>query len=409
MNSVVIGAQWGDEGKGKVVDFLSRKAELIIRFSGGANAGHTIVTESKEYKLRLIPSGIIYPETKVLLGTGMVIDPEALFDELEELKQAGVDWEGRVFISERAHLIFPLHKTLDKRKDRERRRPIGTTGRGIGEAYKMKSSREGVRMIDLCDRTFLFRELDGLSKQFLEPFRDWLQSMLCDPVTFHHRHQEKNILFEGAQGILLDLNIGTYPFVSSGISSAAGALIGGGIGPSKIDRVIGVFKAYSTRVGEGPFPTEFRGEATESLEKYVRKVGREYGVNTGRPRRCGYLDLPALRYACLSNSLSDLAMTHLDVYDKEKEIKVCTAYKVGGKIIKDFPSSLSALEEAEPVLESLPGWKKNLSRVQNFEDLPQEAKAYIHFIEDYTETPVTLISVGPAREETFFRKNLWVK
>jgi adenylosuccinate synthase len=406
MKLVVVGAQWGDEGKGKIVDFLAKEASLIIRFSGGANAGHTIVHEGKTYKLHLIPSGIIYPDKTVILGTAMVIDPEALFGELETLSDLGVDWNERVLISDRAHVVLPGYRQIDKERDQARNHPLGTTGRGIGISYAQKSSREGIRMVDMFEPARLI-EIKDEDKAFLDRYRDRLEPMLIDISSCMRSRDAEHMLFEGAQGIMLDLDTGTYPFVSSGNSTASGAAIGGGIGPRALDRVIGVFKAYSTRVGNGPFPSEFTEERDGNLGDTIRELGREYGVTTGRPRRCGYLDLVALRYACKVSSIDSLALTHIDVYDTFDEVSVCAAYRYNGKEIRDFPASIKILEEAEPVLQSFPGWKISLSEARVFDDLPGAAKSFISFIEEYTETPVDIVSVGYERKQTILKIDPW--
>ncbi len=408
MHLVVIGAQWGDEGKGKIVDYLSEEADLVVRFSGGANAGHTIVTNDITYKLHLVPSGIVYPETTVVLGTGMVIDPESLFSELETIKKQGISWENRVFISDRAHIVMPSYKEMDVELEKERRTPIGTTGRGIGVTYSQKAQREGIRVCDLGDDKFL-SSLTSEERDFLNPFIKQIKEMMIDMASFMDGYRNKKVLFEGAQGILLDLDIGTYPFVSSGYAAAAGASLGGGIGPGAIDKVFGVFKAYSTRVGNGPFPSEFSKERDGELEDYIRDLGREYGVTTGRPRRCGYLDLVALKYACRTNSIDHLVLTHIDVYDDIEEIKVCIAYESEGKEITDFPSSRSVLESARPVLKSFKGWKEDISEIKNYDKLPVNAREYIKYIEDYTNTSIGIVSVGYKREQTMMRTALWTE
>ncbi len=408
MNLVIIGAQWGDEGKGKIVDYLAEDAEFVIRFSGGANAGHTIVHDGITYKLHLVPSGIVYSDKKVVLGTGMVIDFESLFEELDTLKKQGVDWEGRLFISDRAHLVFPSYKAKDVEMDKSRRNPLGTTGRGIGVAYALKSYREGIRAGDIFDQE-IYSSLDNDEKSFIDKYKARLENMIIDLSVFVSENKEKNIMFEGAQGALLDIDNGTYPYVSSGASSSYGACSGGAIGPKDIDGIYGVFKAYNTRVGHGPFPTEFNPDTEGELENKVRETGREYGVTTGRPRRCGYLDLVALKYVCRTNSLSSLVLTHLDIYDDMEEIKACVAYRLNGKIIKDFPSSISILNKVEPVYETFPGWKLKISNIKKYEDLPEKAKNYIRYIENYTETPVGIVSVGYRREETMVRKEIWIK
>ena len=406
MKVVVIGAQWGDEGKGKIVDYLASDADMVVRFSGGANAGHTIVFEDTTYKLHLVPSGIVYTDKSVVLGSGMVIDPEALFDELAELETQGIRWEGRVFISDRAHIVLPGHKRTDIETDKKRKHPLGTTGRGIGITYGLKAQRDGIRFADLGDSERL-NTLDSEDREFLEKYRSRLEPMLVNLASFMAERAENRTLFEGAQGILLDLDIGTYPFVSSGISAAAGAAAGGGVGPRGLDTVMGVFKAYSTRVGNGPFPSEFREERDGELNTLVRELGREYGVTTGRPRRCGYLDLVALRYACRTNSLDTLVMTHLDVYDEFENISACVGYSIDGKITEDFPSSIPELRRAEPVIETMKGWKTKIGDCRSYEELPQEAREYLEFIEEYTRTPIGIISVGYRRSETIIRKDPW--
>ncbi len=411
MNLVIIGAQWGDEGKGKIVDFLAKDAELVVRFSGGANAGHTVVIEDKTYKLHLIPSGITSPNKTVILGNGMVIDPEALLEELNMLSSQGINWKGRVLISERAHIVLPRFKKLDVETDKKRKKPIGTTGRGIGTTYSLKASRDSLRFVDILEEEIL-GELEEEDKNFLDKYIPTLRGMVTDTSLLINRKSKesgKNILFEGAQGALLDIDLGTYPYVSSGLSSASGASQGSGIGPRDIDKVIGVFKAYTTRVGNGPFPTEFRKERDGNLGNTVRELGREYGVTTGRPRRCGYLDLVALKYACRVNSIDSLCLTHIDVYDSMDDIGVCTEYRYNGKIIKDFPASNRVLYNAEPVLKRFKGWKKSITQCKTYEELPSETRDYISFIEEYTGVPVDIISVGYRRSETIIRREPWIQ
>jgi adenylosuccinate synthase len=408
MNVVVIGAQWGDEGKGKIVDYLAGEAQIIVRFSGGANAGHTIVIGDQQYALHLIPSGILYGDKKVILGAGMVIDPVALESELKMLEERGIDTTGRVFISDRAHIVLPRYIEIDKQRDLARKKPIGTTGRGIGITYSMKSDRDGIRIADL-EWEEKMSELDRADRDFLKPHAEKLKAMSVDISVFLSHHKNSHTLFEGAQGTLLDLDLGTYPYVSSGMSCAAGAAIGGAVGPRNLDKVLGVFKAYSTRVGNGPFPSEFDGQSEDELCRFVRETGREYGVTTGRPRRCGYLDLVALRYACLTNSIDSLVMTHLDVYDTLDEIKACVAYRIGDKMVEDFPASVAALNAAKPVLRSFPGWKKPLTNALTYDEFPVRAMEYIKFIERFCETPIDIVSVGYDRKETIIRKSPWTK
>ncbi|MDR1302908.1 MAG: adenylosuccinate synthase [Treponema sp.] len=408
MKVVVIGAQWGDEGKGKIVDYLAKEAQIIVRFSGGANAGHTIVIGNEEYALHLIPSGILYPDKMVILGAGMVIDPAALFIELAMLEERGIDTTGRVFIADRAHLVLPRYIQIDRERDQARKKPIGTTGRGIGITYSMKSDRDGIRIADLTWKDKL-DELEPADKEFLSPYQERLLGMSIDLSAYLVHRKNSQILFEGAQGALLDLDLGTYPYVSSGMSCAAGAAVGGGVGPRALDKVLGVFKAYTTRVGNGPFPSEFDPDSEDALCRLVRDTGREYGVTTGRPRRCGYLDLVALRYACLTNSIDALVMTHLDVYDTFEEIKACIAYRIGDRIVESFPSSLEALNHAKPILRSFPGWKKSLSNALTYEEFPLAAMEYIEFIERFCETPIDIVSVGYDRKETIIRKSPWTR
>ena len=408
MKIVVIGAQWGDEGKGKIVDYLAEKADIVLRYSGGANAGHTVVIGKQTYKLHLIPSGVVTPKKKVVLGIGMVVDLENLFEELDELAESGISWQGRVFLSDRAHLVLPKYKEMDLKRDAQRRLPIGTTGRGIGIAYAQKAHRDGIRVGDLFD-TEAWDRLTQEERSYLQPYREKIRDMVVDVSRFVFEYRDRNILFEGAQGTLLDLDQGTYPFVSSGISCAAGAAIGGGTGPHSLDRVIGVFKAYSTRVGNGPFPSEFSEQRDGNLGDTIREIGKEYGVTTGRPRRCGYLDLVSLSYACRTNSIDGLCLTKLDVYDGMEEIKACTAYSIDGEETRDFPATIESLNKAEPVVKSFAGWTESVKESSNYDDLPAEARDYIGFIEEYLRTTVEIVSVGPNRSQTILRRSPWTR
>ena len=406
MKVVVIGAQWGDEGKGKIVDFLAEQSDLVVRFSGGANAGHTVVLANTTYKLHLVPSGVVYPDKQVVMGSGMVIDPESLFNELATLEEQGIKWQGRVNISDRAHIVLPEYKDSDKEMDSKRRNPIGTTGRGIGIAYAQKANRDGIRLADLNEDAFL-ETLRPNERKFLDPYIDRLRSMSINLAEFMESYQDEKILYEGAQGILLDIDVGSYPYVSSGCSASAGASLGGAVGPRSLDQILGVFKAYTTRVGNGPFPSEFTEERDGDLGDTIREIGHEYSVTTGRPRRCGYLDLVALRYACRTNSIDSLVLTHPDVYDTFDEISVCVAYKIDGKETTSFPSSALRLERAEPVLKKFKGWKESITDVSEYSRLPANCQSYIEFIEEFTGTPVGIISVGPDRNQTFIRKKVW--
>ena len=408
MNVVVMGAQWGDEGKGKIVDFLAEKAKYVVRYAGGANAGHTIVVDGKKYALHKVPSGILYPNKSVFLGSGMVIEPEALFNELKMLSDNGINWEGRVFISDRAHLTLPGYRQMDKDRDAARKRPIGTTGRGIGTTYSQKAERDGIRLADL-DWDEKWNDLDESDKEFLGKYKEQLLKMRVDIAAKMWEFRNDDILFEGAQGAMLDIDSGTYPYVSSGASGSYGAASGAGIGPRAIDKVYGVFKAYETRVGNGPMPSEFNDTTESELCTYVRNTGNEFGVTTGRARRCGYLDLVALRYACHVNSIDSLVLTHLDVYDEMDEIEACVAYDIDGKIVTDFPASIPELNRAKPVLQKFKGWKTSLRPCGSYEKLPAAAKEYVEFIEDFTGTSVGIVSVGPDRNETYNRIDPWKK
>jgi adenylosuccinate synthase len=405
---VVIGAQWGDEGKGKIVDYLANEAQIIVRYAGGANAGHTIVIGGEQYALHLIPSGVFYPDKIAVLGAGMVIDPKALFEEIKMLEDRGIETKGRVLISDRAHIVLPKYIQIDKERDAARKKPIGTTGRGIGITYSMKCDRDGIRIADLAWKEKM-DELDQADRAFLAPYIDRLLDMSINLSEYLMHHKNSQVLFEGAQGTLLDLDLGTYPYVSSGMSCAAGAAVGGCIGPRAIDKVLGVFKAYSTRVGNGPLPSEFDPTAEDELCRFVRETGREYGVTTGRPRRCGYLDLVSLRYACLTNSIDSLVMTHLDVYDTFEEIKACIAYRIDDKFVESFPSSIEELNRAKPVLRTFSGWKKSLADALTYDEFPVAAMEYIEFIERFCETPVDIVSVGYDRKATIIRKSPWMR
>ncbi|MBF9015106.1 MULTISPECIES: adenylosuccinate synthetase [unclassified Oceanispirochaeta] len=408
MKLVVIGAQWGDEGKGKMVDYLAEDADLVVRFSGGANAGHTIKVDNKTFKLHLVPAGIIYPGKNVVLGNGMVIDPESLFEELAQIKSQGVSWEGRVFVSDRAHLVLPSYKKEDIEMDPKRPRPIGTTGRGIGIAYGRKAYRDGIRVADLWD-DMVWDALDASDQEWLSPFKERLSSMKVNMAGFMMANKDRNILLEGAQGALLDLDHGTYPYVSSGISTSAGAALGSSMGFRFIDKVLGVFKAYQTRVGNGPMPTEMLEGDDLVLGNNLRELGHEYGATTGRPRRIGYLDLVALKYAGWVNGLDGFILSHLNLYDGFETLSICTAYEIDGKEVTDFPSLTTDLEKVKPILKELPGWEGKVGDARNWDEIPEGAKKVIAFIEEYTGVPVAGYSVGPLRDETFMKEPAWTK
>ncbi len=416
---VVVGTYWGDEGKGKITDFLADKADIVVRYQGGNNAGHTIQNKNKTYKLHFIPSGILHPNTMCVLGNGMVIDPVELVSEMEQLSDAGVETDN-LRVSDRAHLILPYHKLLDGLSE-ERRGPnkIGTTRKGIGPAYMDKAARCGLRIVDLLnpkeleqrlsenirDKNMLLQryyDVPGLDEKAvlaslleaadkLRPFIDDTSALINDALD-----QGKYIVFEGAQATLLDIDHGTYPFVTASNPVAGGVCIGAGVGPTKIDKVMGLVKAYTSRVGDGPFPTEIFDETAD----IIRERGKEFGTTTGRPRRVGWLDGVILRYARRVSGLDALCITLLDVLSGMEEIKICTHYELDGQRTDRFPASVSSLGRCNPVYETLPGWDQDISDCKNWEDLPANAQAYIHFIEELAGAPVAIVSVGPGREQT---------
>lgn len=423
---VLIGAQWGDEGKGKVTDFLAEKADIIVRFQGGNNAGHTVVVDDAEFKLHLIPSGILYPEKLCVIGNGVVIDPQVLLQELASLEERGVPI-GQLRISQRAHVIMPYHRLLDAVEEEQKGdAKIGTTKRGIGPTYTDKASRVGIRMVDLVDKedfpkmlaANVNRKNELFEKMFntegftfeevlaeYQTYADKLEPMVDDvSVLVHSAIKEgKNVLFEGAQGTLLDLDHGTYPYVTSSHPTAAAACLGTGVGPTAINRVLGIAKAYTTRVGEGPFPTEL----LDDLGEEIRRNGNEFGTTTGRPRRCGWFDAVILRYAARISGLDSLAITKLDVLSGLPVIKLCSGYRYKGEIIKEFPASLRELAKCEPVYEEFPGWTEDISNVTKYEDLPANAKRYLERIEELTEVKIAIIGVGVKRTQTIILEDLF--
>ncbi|MFM8526294.1 MAG: adenylosuccinate synthase [Cyanobacteriota bacterium] len=418
-NVVVIGAQWGDEGKGKITDLLSRSADVVVRYQGGVNAGHTIVVDDKVLKLHLIPSGILYPDTTCLIGTGTVVDPRVMIGELDMLLGHGIDISG-LKLASTAHVTMPYHRLLDQAIEQRRGdRRIGTTGRGIGPTYADKSERNGIRVIDLLDedrlrdrlagplteKNLLLQQVYGLAP--LDPedviaeyagYGRRLAPHVVDGVRTIHScaRQRKNILFEGAQGTLLDLDHGTYPYVTSSNPVSGGACIGAGVGPTLIDRVIGVAKAYTTRVGEGPFPTELQG----SLNDHLCDRGGEFGTTTGRRRRCGWFDGVIGRYAVEVNGLDCLAITKMDVLDELDEIQVCVAYELDGRRIEHFPSSAEDFARCRPIFETLPGWQSSTAECRSLDELPPTAMAYLRFLAELMEVPIAIVSVGPQRDQT---------
>ena len=418
-NVIVIGAQWGDEGKGKITDLLSRSADVVVRYQGGNNAGHTVVVNDRTFKLHLIPSGILYPKTECIIANGTVIDPKVLLEEVDRLKDLGISTDN-LFISETAHVTMPYHRELDRAAEIQRaEHKIGTTGRGIGPTYADKSERVGIRIIDLMDEKRMPKKLRWAIEQknivlqklynlepldveaIIEEYRGYADRLRPHVVDASLKidaaiRERRNVLFEGAQGTLLDLDHGTYPYVTSSNPVAGGACIGAGVGPTCIDRVIGVAKAYTTRVGEGPFPTELHDETGH----HIGDRGAEFGTTTGRKRRCGWFDGVIGRYAVRINGLDCLAVTKLDVLDELEEIKVCTAYELDGQIVRDFPSDARAFARAIPIYTKLAGWQRSTSECRNVEDLPQEAKDYLKFLADLMEIPIAIISLGASRGQT---------
>lgn len=420
-NRVVIGCQWGDEGKGKIVDLLAAKADVIARFQGGANAGHTIVVGDIKYILHLIPSGIIHPGKICYIGNGVVLDPFGLKEELDFLTEKNIDYAGRLFVSPAANLVMPYHKLIDEAEEKKRgARSIGTTARGIGPAYVDKVARHGIRVIDLfspdrlrerLDQQRVLKEkyftdssderadLDLIFRQLME-MADLFRELTVDvSLKLQQADREgKSILFEGAQGALLDVDLGTYPFATSSNTTVGGALTGLGVGPKMIDQTVGVVKAYTTRVGAGPFPTELEDSAGEEL----RRVGDEFGASTGRPRRCGWLDLVILRHTIRINGVDSIAITKLDVLDGFDEIKVCTAYQLDGKELTEVPLDMADLARVKPVYRTFPGWKSETTGVISFDQLPEKARNYVSFMADDLKVAILLISTGAKRRETIF-------
>ena len=424
MNIAVIGGQWGDEGKGKIVDLLTPAFTVVARYQGGHNAGHTVFVDGQKFVLHLVPSGILHSDVTCVIGNGVVIDPVALFGELKVLADAGINTQGRLLISDRAHVILPYHREIEAVAEADRKdRPIGTTSRGIGPSYEDKYGRRGVRIRDLSNQGpegMLARSIrDNVAGRNRivggEPL-DWqvvyeglieawksLQPLVTD-VSVHLesvRREGGRILYEGAQGTMLDVDHGTYPFVSASNGTIGGVFTGLGVGAHAVDGVLGIVKAYTTRVGEGPFPTELVGDAGDSL----RDSGQEFGASTGRPRRCGWYDAVVAKYGVRINGFQNLALTKLDVLDGLSEIKVCKEYRHNDSVVSDFPSNVVALEQCEPVYETLPGWDQPTAGVTRFDDLPVAAQDYITYIEEVSGVPVGLVSTGSDRDETIVRGN----
>ena len=421
MNAVIVGTQWGDEGKGKIIDILSEKSDYIVRYQGGGNAGHTVVVNEKGYIFHLIPSGILHKGKICVIGNGVVVDPAGLVDEIRGLTEKGIDINGRLKVSLLCHLIFPYHKILDKLRETKRTHKIGTTGRGIGPCYADKINRCGIRMVDLLNKKVFAAKLQDNLKEKNEIFRKVynhkgfsfaqvygeylgyariLAPFLCDAAALLSEavKSRKSILFEGAQGTFLDIDFGTYPFVTSSSAISGGSCIGSGTPPVIIDKVIGVAKAYTTRVGEGPFPTEF----SANFSALVRQLGREFGATTGRPRRCGWFDAVMVKEAIAINGISELAIMKLDVLDTLKEIKICTSYKYKGKLFKSFPRDAEVLEKASCVYESHPGWGETVAHIKRYAELPANAKRYLKRLQELLGVKIGIVSVGSKRAETIF-------
>jgi len=418
-NIVIVGTQWGDEGKGKIVDLITERFDIVARYQGGHNAGHTVAIDGRKYVLHLIPSGILRPGKICVIGNGVVLDPAAFTEEVQTLMSAGIDVTGRLFVSNRAHLIMPYHRAVEKAEENALKEKIGTTSRGIGPCYEDKMGRRGIRVADLLYPD-LFREkvranlefknrvlcsvyqadalnAEAITDEYLE-MASRLLPYVTDTAEYLNRavREGKCVLFEGAQGTLLDVDHGTYPFVTSSSATAGGACTGTGIGPSLITGVIGIAKAYTTRVGGGPFPTEL----TDDIGRQIQEKGAEFGASTGRPRRCGWFDAVVVRYAALLNDLTTLVITKLDVLDQLDEINICVGYQFKGERMQFFPTNMQVLTDVKPVYETHQGWKQDTSRIRRYEDLPELAKSYLARLSELTETDISIISTGPNRNET---------
>jgi adenylosuccinate synthase len=422
-NVIILGSQWGDEGKGKIVDLFAERFDIVARYQGGHNAGHTVFIGEKKFVLKLIPSGILRPGKKAVIGNGLVIDPAALLSEIDTLQAAGVEVTGNLFISNRAHVLFPAHRMMEKMSEgREGRVSIGTTSRGIGPCYEDKIARRGIRIADLLNTEFFRAQYDSVMEEKVliakalgiyseldlrairdeyEGFAERIRPMVCDASVMLNNaiRAGKTVMFEGAQGTMLDIDHGTYPFVTSSSASAGGACTGTGVAPTRISGVLGVSKAYITRVGGGPFPTE----AFDGAGDRIRERGKEFGAVTGRPRRCGWFDVPLLRYTANINGFDSLVITKLDVLDEFDQIPVCVRYKIGGREVVDMPPTVAEMEKVEPVYECVPGWSSSTFGISNFEELPVKAKEYLAFLESRTGVEVGCVSTGPERNQTIVR------
>ena len=421
-NRVVVGTQWGDEGKGKIVDILTQDADVVARFSGGANAGHTVVIDDQTFILHLVPTGILHPGKTCVIGNGVVVDLEQVFHELDELRKRKISFQDRLLISQSAHLVMPYHKVIERLEEEARgKNRIDPTGKGIGPAYRDKMARNGLRVMDLLDPELFNRKVEwnlktkndflkslsgkefaSMKKKSLEvsKFKRRIKSFVADTTLVLNQaiKDGKSILFEGAQGAMLDIDFGTYPFCTSSNTTVGGACTGLGVGPACIDEVIGVTKAYTTRVGNGPLPTEQQNE----VGKVLQERGNEFGATTGRPRRCGWLDLVILKYSFRINGITKIALTKLDVLDALDKIKVCVGYKHKNKLVTEFTPDLKVLENCKPVYEDLPGWQKETHGITDSKDLPDEARKYLDYIAEKLETPIFLVSTGSKRDQTIF-------
>jgi len=424
-NIVIVGTQWGDEGKGKIVDLLAEYADIVVRFQGGNNAGHTVVVDGKQFISHLVPSGILQKK-RCIIGNGLVVDPEVLIEELDELKTMGINpGPSELMISEKAHVIMPYHKSVDLAREKKKGdKKIGTTGRGIGPAYEDKATRRGIRFVELIDLEVFKEKVTTILEEKNFYLKNYLSAETLDPKVIIEQYTQyaqrlaghvtnisvaineaikdgKQVLFEGAQGTHLDIDHGTYPFVTSSNTIAGNACNGAGVGPKEISGVIGIVKAYTTRVGRGPFPTELFDETGD----FIQKKGAEFGATTGRKRRCGWLDTVILKNAVRLNGLTGITITKLDVLGGLKSLNICTAYEFEGKVVKDFPGSLKVLAGCKPIFETLPGWSEDISGIRNIEDFPENSRNYLKRIEELIETPINIVSVGPGREETIVIKN----
>lgn len=423
---IIVGTQWGDEGKGKIVDYLANKAQYVVRSQGGSNAGHTVVVDNVKYKLRLLPSGILHKDKVCIIGNGVVIEPKVFLSEIDGLIERKVNMSN-LKISNRAHVLMPYHKILDELQEEDLgENKLGTTKNGIGPCYMDKASRLGIRIVDLMNKEVFAKKLkfnvelknkllkklynhDGINyeellKEYLE-YAERLRPYVADTTTILNKaiKEKKNILFEGAQATMLDLDHGTYPFVTSSYPAAGGACTGSGVGPRKIDNVIGVVKAYSTRVGEGPFPSEL----FDDVGQFIRDKGGEYGTVTGRARRCGWLDACVIKYASYINGLDSVAITRLDILDELEKLKICVAYKYNGEILEDYPADLDILSKVEPVYEEFDGWKTSTTNIREYDKLPENAKKYLKRLSEVIDTEISIVSVGAGRDETIIIKDIF--